>query len=217
MLTHDQLFSLEQYARIRNDFRAKVIAHKKIRVVPVGPNATLHFEDTLTMQYQVQEMLRLERLFETEAIQEELDVYNPLIPDGSNWKATFMIEFSDEAERKAQLARLIGIEKAVWVQVGAVPSQADDPPGGSEPGLRARGANNLADFARVTPIANEDLDRETEEKTASVHFLRFELTPAMCAAVKDGAAIRIGIDHPHYQAEITLSPATRDSLASDLA
>ena len=191
MLTHDQLFSLEQYARVRPEFRAKVIAHKKIRVVPVGPNATLHFEDQLTMQYQVQEMLRLERLFEPEAIQEELDVYNPLIPDGSNWKATFMVEFSDEAERKIQLAKLIGIEQSIWMQV--------------------------ADFARMTPIANEDLDRETTDKTSSVHFLRFELTPAMCAAVKAGAVIRVGIDHPHYRAETTLAPATRDSLAADLA
>ena len=191
MLTHDQLFSLEQYARVRPEFRAKVIAHKKIRVVPVGPNATLHFEDQLTMQYQVQEMLRLERLFEPEAIQEELDVYNPLVPDGSNWKATFMVEFSDEAERKIQLAKLIGIEQSIWMQV--------------------------ADFARMTPIANEDLDRETTDKTSSVHFLRFELTPAMCAAVKAGAVIRVGIDHPHYRAETTLAPATRDSLAADLA
>ncbi len=191
MLTHDQLYSLEQYARVRPEFRAKVIAHKKNRIVPVGPHATLHFEDRLTMQYQVQEMLRLERMFEPELIQEELDVYNPLIPDGSNWKATFMIEFPDEAERKVQLAKLLGIEKAVWVQV--------------------------ADFARVAPIANEDLDRETEEKTASVHFLRFELTPEMCRAVKNGAAIRVGIDHPHYQAETTLVPAARDSLAADLA
>ncbi len=159
--------------------------------MPVGPHATLHFEDKLTMQYQVQEMLRLERMFEPAAIQEELDVYNPLIPEGSNWKATFMVEFPDEAERKLQLAKLIGIEKAVWVQV--------------------------ADFACVTPIANEDLDRETADKTASVHFLRFELTPAMCHAVKAGAAIRVGIDHPHYQAETTLTPATRDSLAKDLA
>jgi hypothetical protein len=190
-LTHDQLFGLEQYARVRPEFRAKVIAHKKNRIVALGPNATLHFEDRLTMQYQVQEMLRLERMFEPEAIQEELDVYNPLIPDGSNWKATFMLEFPDPAERRARLAQLIGIEKAVWVQV--------------------------ADFAPVMPIANEDLDRETEEKTASVHFLRFELTPQMCGAVKSGAAIRVGIDHPHYRAELTLPPATRDSLAADLS
>lgn len=191
MLTHDQLFSLEQYARQRPEFRAKVMAHKKNRQVPVGPNATLYFEDKLTMQYQVQEMLRLERMFEPELIQDELDVYNPLIPDGSNWKATFMVEFSDENERKAQLARLIGIEKAIYVQV--------------------------TDFARVTPVANEDLDRATEEKTSAVHFLRFELTPEMCQAVKNGAAIRAGIDHPNYQAEVTLAPAVRDSLAADLA
>jgi hypothetical protein len=190
MLTHDDLFSLEKYARLRPEFRAKVIAHKKNRLVELGANATLHFEDALTMQYQVQEMLRLERMFEPELIQEELDVYNPLIPDGANWKATFMVEFPDEAERKLQLAKLIGIEKAVWVQV--------------------------ADFARVNPIANEDLDRETADKTAAVHFLRFELTPEMVAAVKNGAAIRLGIDHPNYQAEVTAAPAVRDSLAADL-
>lgn len=189
-LTHEELFSLEQYARVRKEFRAKVIAHKKNRIVALGPNATLHFEDRLTMQYQVQEMLRLERIFEPELIQEELDVYNPLIPDGSNWKATLMLEFPDEAERKRQLARLIGIEKAVWLQV--------------------------ADFARVIPIANEDLERETPDKTSSVHFLRFELTPEMRLAVKAGAAIRAGIDHPHYRAETTLSEATRASLADDL-
>jgi hypothetical protein len=190
MLTHENLYSLEQYARLRPEFRARVIAHKKNRQLPLGPNATLYFEDALTMQYQVQEMLRLERMFEPELIQEELDVYNPLIPDGSNWKATFMVEFSDEAERRVALARLIGIEKAVWVQV--------------------------ADFARVHPIANEDLDRETGEKTAAVHFLRFELTPEMVAAVKADAAIRAGIDHPQYQAETTVTPAVRDSLAADL-
>ncbi|MDI6749021.1 MAG: DUF3501 family protein [Rhodocyclaceae bacterium] len=190
-LTHEELFSLEQYARVRPEFRAKVLAHKKVRIVALGPNATLHFEDRLTMQYQVQEMLRLERIFEPELIQEELDVYNPLIPDGSNWKATLMLEFPDEAERRARLAQLIGIEKAVWVQV--------------------------ADFARITPIANEDLEREAPGKTASVHFLRFELTPEMRQAVMAGAAIRAGIDHPHYQAETTLTQATRDSLASDLA
>ena len=189
-LTHDQLFSLEQYARVRPEFRAKVIAHKKNRIVAVGPHATLHFEDRLTMQYQVQEMLRLERMFEPEAIQEELDVYNPLIPDGSNWKATFMIEYPDENERRQKLAQLHGIEKAVWMQV--------------------------ADFSRVHPVANEDLDRETEDKTAAVHFLRFELTPAMVAAVKQGAAIRAGIEHPGYRAEATLAPAVRDSLAADL-
>ncbi len=191
MLRHEDLFSLEQYARERPAFRAKVMAHKKRRLVELGGHASLHFEDALTMQYQVQEMLRLERIFEPELIQEELDVYNPLIPDGRNWKATFMIEYPDVEERKIQLARLLGVEKAVWVQV--------------------------ADFARVTPVANEDLDRETEDKTAAVHFLRFELTPEMAAAAKAGAAIRMGIDHPNYQAELTLSQPVRDSLTADLA
>ncbi len=191
MLTHTDLMSLEQYARARPEFRAKVMAHKKNRYVALGPNATLYFEDRLTMQYQVQEMLRLERMFEPELIQEELDVYNPLIPDGSNWKATFMIEYPDPEERKVQLAKMIGVEKAVWVQV--------------------------ADFARVTPIANEDLDRETEDKTSSVHFLRFELTAAMIAALKNGAALTMGIDHPAYQATVTPSPNVRASLIEDLA
>lgn len=191
MLTQDNLFSLEKYARVRPEFRARVMAHKKNRQVPLGANATLYFEDALTMQYQVQEMLRLERMFEPGPIQDELDVYNPLIPDGCNWKATFMVEFPDEAERRQKLAQLIGIEKAVWVQV--------------------------AGFDKVAPIANEDLDRETEDKTSAVHFMRFELTPAMAAAAKQGAAIRAGIDHPNYQAEITLPAAIRDSLAGDLA
>lgn len=190
MLTHADLFSLEQYARARPEFRAKVMAHKKNRYVALGPNATLYFEDRLTMQYQVQEMLRLERMFEPELIQDELDVYNPLIPDGTNWKATFMVEYSDPEERKVQLGKMIGIEKAVWAQV--------------------------ADFARVTPIANEDLDRETEEKTSSVHFLRFELTAPMIAALKSGAALTMGIDHPAYQAMVTPSAVVRASLIADL-
>ena len=191
MLRHEDLFSLEHYARERPAFRAKVMAHKKVRLVELGKHASLHFEDALTMKYQVQEMLRLERIFEPELIQEELDVYNPLIPDGLNWKATFMVEYPDVEERKRQLARLIGVETAVWVQI--------------------------ADFARVNPIANEDLDRATEDKTSAVHFLRFELTPEMAAAAKAGAAIRMGIDHPNYQAELTLAPAVRDSLSADLA
>lgn len=190
MLTHEDLFSLEKYARVRPEFRAKVIAHKKNRQLPIGAHATLYFEDALTMQYQVQEMLRLERMFEPELIQEELDVYNPLIPDGHNWKATFMVEYSDESERRAALAKLIGIEKKVWVQVE-----------GCE---------------KVYPIANEDLDRETEDKTAAVHFLRFELTPAMIAAAKGGAAIRAGIDHDLYRESVTVPPAVRDSLVADL-
>lgn len=191
MLRHEDLFSLEKYARVRPEFRAKVIAHKKNRQLPIGAHATLYFEDALTMQYQVQEMLRLERMFEPEPIQEELDVYNPLIPDGHNWKATFMVEYGDENERRAALARLIGIEKRVWMQVDGCD--------------------------KVYPIANEDLDRETEDKTSAVHFLRFELTPQMISAAKGGAALRAGIDHDQYRESLTVPPAVRDSLVADLA
>ena len=191
MLTHKDLFSLEQYARNRPEFRAKVMAHKDERRVALGENANLYFEDALTMQYQVQEMLRLERIFEPEKIQEELDSYNPLIPDGSNWKATFMLEYPEEEERKVALGKLIGIDEAVWMRVG--------------------------EFTRVRPIANEDLERDTAEKTAAVHFMRFELTPEMVAAVKAGAAIHAGIDHANYQVTIQVPEAARASLCSDLA
>ncbi|HMM53415.1 MAG TPA: DUF3501 family protein [Candidatus Desulfobacillus sp.] len=191
MLRHEDLYSLEQYARLRPEFRARVMAHKKTRLLPLGAHATLHFEDALTMQYQVQEMLRLERMFEPELIQEELDVYNPLIPDGHNWKATFMIEYPDEAERRAALARLIGIEKTVWLQV--------------------------AGCDKVYPIANEDLERETEGKTAAVHFLRFELTPPMIAAAKAGAVLRAGIDHANCREAVDVPEAVRASLIADLA
>ena len=191
MLRHEDLFSLEKYARERPEFRARVLAHKKNRQLPIGAHATLYFEDALTMQYQVQEMLRLERMFEPDLIQEELDVYNPLIPDGHNWKATFMVEYSDESERRVALAKLIGIEKKVWLQV--------------------EGCD------KVFPIANEDLERETEDKTSAVHFMRFELTPQMIAAAKGGAAIRAGIDHDLYRETVTVPPAVRDSLAADLA
>lgn len=189
-LTHESLFSLEQYARARPEFRARVIAHKKNRRVALGDHAALYFEDALTMQYQVQEMLRLERMFEPELIQEELDVYNPLIPDGSNWKATFMVEYADESERRTALARLIGIEDTVWVQVSG--------------------------FDKVHPISNEDLDRSAPEKTASIHFMRFELTPAMCAAVKAGADIFAGIDHANCTVATQMQAAVRDALAGDL-
>ncbi|MGQ9685080.1 MAG: DUF3501 family protein [Thiobacillaceae bacterium] len=191
MLTRADLYSLEQYAAVRKDFRAKVIEHKKNRRLALGEHAALYFEDKLTMQYQIQEMLRIERIFEPEGIQEELDVYNPLIPDGSNWKATFMMEYPDLEERRAALARLVGIEQKVWMQV--------------------------AGFDKVRPIANEDLDRSTPDKTASVHFMRFELTPAMAAAVKAGATIRAGIDHPEYHVETVVPENVRASLAADLA
>lgn len=190
MLRHEDLFTLEKYARMRPEFRAKVIAHKKNRQLAIGEHATLYFEDALTMQYQVQEMLRLERMFEPELIQEELDVYNPLIPDGHNWKATFMVEYSNVDERRRALAKLIGIEKKVWMQVE-----------GCE---------------KVYPIANEDLDRETEDKTSAVHFMRFELTPQMIAAAKAGATIRAGIDHDQYREAVTVPPAVRESLVADL-
>lgn len=189
-LTHEKLYSLEQYARLRPEFRAKVMQHKADRRLTIGSHATLYFEDSLTMQYQVQEMLRLERIFEPEGIQQELDVYNPLIPDGSNWKATFMLEYEDVAQRRAALARLIGIEKTICVQV--------------------KGCD------KVYAIANEDMDRETKDKTAAVHFLRFELTPEMVTAIKQGAVVRAGITHPNYREEVEFPPQLRDSLAGDL-
>ena len=190
-LTRDDLYSLEDYAQVRADFRAKVMAHKKNRQVPIGAHATLYFEDRLTMQYQVQEMLRVERIFEREGIEDELGAYNPLIPDGSNWKATFMIEYGNEEERRDALALLIGVEEKVWVQVG--------------------------DRARVWAIADEDLERTAADKTSSVHFLRFELTPEMVIAAKAGAAIAMGIDHPEYRYEVVTAPAARESLTADLS
>ncbi len=190
-LSHSDLYSLEEYARIRSEFRARVMEHKKTRRVPIGPNAALYFEDALTMQYQVQEMLRIERIFEHDGIQEELDVYNPLIPDGLNWKATFMVEFADVDERKEALAKMLGIDKAVWVQVKG--------------------------FDKVRPIANEDLERETEDKTSSVHFMRFELNQAMVDALHGGDSLSMGIDHPAYNHTVEeLEPAVRDSLLQDL-
>lgn len=189
-LTRNDLYSLEKYSAIKTEYRARVMEHKKHRRVPIGEHATLYFEDALTMQYQVQEMLRLERIFESEGIQEELDVYNPLIPNGSNWKATFMVEYDDVEERKKALAKLIGIEDTVWVRVG--------------------------DFEKVFAISNEDLDRTAPDKTSAVHFMRFELTPEMIAAAKQGAAIKAGIDHPAYRKETELPQDKRDSLAGDL-
>lgn len=190
-LTRDDLFSLEQYAVQRAAFRAKVMAHKQSRRVPIGAHATLYFEDRLTMQYQIQEMLRVERIFEPAGIQEELDAYNPLIPDGDNWKATFMVEYEDVDERRDALTRLIGIEDKVWVQAG--------------------------DEDRVLAIADEDLERENADKTSSVHFLRFQLPAATIQAVKSGAPIRMGIDHPEYSYEVVLDDSRRAALAGDLA
>ena len=184
-----QLYSLEDYATIRDTFRADVMAHKKLRQIQLGEHVRLLFEDRKTMQYQIQEMLRIEKVFEAEGIQEELDAYNPLIPDGQNLKATIMVEYSDIEERKAALARLIGVERKIWLQIDG--------------------------FDKVYPIANEDLDRETEEKTSSVHFARFEFTPEMIAAVKSGTPLRAGVEHPEYHYEIDVDDAVRDSLAAD--
>jgi hypothetical protein len=184
------LFSLEQYARQRGDFRSRVIEHKKHRKVEVGPNTTWLFEDRLTVQYQIQEMLRVERIFEPEGIQDELDAYNPLIPDGSNWKTTFLIEYPDADERKLALERLKGVERCCYVQV--------------------------AGFDRVYAIADEDLERENAEKTSSVHWLRFELTPAMRSAVKSGTQVTAGIDHAAYTHSTNLPPATIQALAREL-
>ena len=189
-LTRDDLYSLEAYAEARTDFRARVMAHKKDRQVPIGAHATLYFEDRLTMQYQVQEMLRAERIFEAAGIAEELATYNPLIPDGSNWKATFMIEYDNEDERREALGRLIGVEDKVWVQV--------------------------VGQDKVWAIADEDLERANADKTSSVHFLRFELSPEAVAAARAGAGISMGIDHPAYRNQVTLSPAVCDALAADL-
>ncbi|MEJ2258792.1 MAG: DUF3501 family protein [Woeseiaceae bacterium] len=176
-LTRDDLYSLEQYAEARPAFREKVLEHKKNRRLDLGTNAALYFEDRLTMQYQVQEMLRIEKIFEADGINEELEAYNPLIPDGNNWKATFMVEFPDIEERKAMLTRLIGVEDKVYVHV--------------------------ADFDRVYAIADEDLDREDEEKTSAVHFLRFDLPAEQIKALQSGAALIAGIDHENYRVEVT--------------
>jgi hypothetical protein len=190
-LKRADLMSLEQYSTARTEFRAKVLEHKRNRIVKVGPNATWGFEDQLTIQYQVQEMLRIERIFEASGIQDELDAYNPLIPDGTNWKATFLLEYPDPEERKTRLATLRGVEDRCWVQVDG--------------------------FERVWAIADEDLERENDEKTSSVHFLRFELTPEMRTRVKSGAAVGIGIDHENYRHALQPLPqSVRDSLANDL-
>ena len=190
-LSRSDLYSLEEYSTLRDEFRRQVMEHKKNRRVPLGDIAALYFEDRLTMQYQIQEMLRVERIFEAEGIQEELDAYNPLIPDGSNLKATFMIEVPDEEGRRRKLEELKGIENEVW--------------------LRVEG------FDPVFAIADEDLERETGDKTSSVHFMRFELTPEMVAALKQGAAIGVGISHPAYTARLEPLPENiRASLVADL-
>ena len=190
MIQRDSLLSLEAYARQRGQFRARVMEHKKRRTVHVGAHVTLQFEDELLIRYQIQEMLRIERIFEEAGIQGELDAYNPLLPDGGNWKATLFIEYPDVEERKRMLARLKGIEQKTWVQVE-----------GGE---------------RIYAIADEDLERENEEKTAAVHFVRFEVPAAMRDALRRGAKLSIGIDHPEYRAAVAASEEQRASLLEDL-
>jgi hypothetical protein len=190
-ITRESLMSLEQYAKVRKEFRANVMAHKKTRAIRLGEHLSLQFEDEMTMRYQIQEMLRAERIFEEDGIRAEISAYSPLIPDGSNWKVTMMIEYAEVEERRFALSRMIGIEDRVWVQIEGCP--------------------------RVYAIADEDLARETEEKTSSVHFLRFELDASMKRALAGGANMRVGVDHPNYQ--VTLDPVSavvRDSLLKDL-
>lgn len=190
-LTREDLYSLEAYSEKRSEFRAQVMAHKKDRRVALGSHAALYFEDRMTMQYQVQEMLRVERIFEAEGIEEELGAYNPLIPDGRNWKATFMIEYTDVEERQQALARLVGIEDHVWVQVQG--------------------------HERVWAIADEDLERDSEEKTSSVHFLRFELTDPMVADLKNGSALAMGIEMDAFRQQMDPVPENiRAALVQDL-
>ena len=190
-LIREDLLSLEKYSEVRNDFRSKVIKHKKNRRLPIGPNATLYFEDNLIMHYQIQEMLRAERIFEANAINDELAVYNELIPDGNNWKATFMIEFADEGERRLALSKMFGIEDKVWLKIDG--------------------------FNEIYPFSDEDLERENENKTSAVHFLRFQLNHEMVGALKLGSQLSAGISHGAYQHTVNPIPDNiRESLISDL-
>ncbi|EIJ43626.1 Protein of unknown function (DUF3501) [Beggiatoa alba B18LD] len=190
-LRREDLFSLEKYAEIRPQFRTEVMAHKSLRRVELGEHVTLYFEDRLTIQYQIQEMLRAERIYEADGIEAELNAYNPLIPDGTNWKATLMLEYENVEIRKQALTRLKGIQEKIWVQVDGL--------------------------TKIYPIANEDMDRENQEKTAAVHFLRFELDADSCAAVKAGKPVMMGVEHPHYQTNAMVIPENiRASLSTDL-
>ncbi len=190
-LDRSALWSLEEYAEMRSDFKTKVIAHKQNRQLPIGPNATIYFEDNLTVQYQIQEMLRIERIFEAAAIEEELGTYNPLIPDGSNWKATFMIEFTEETERRVALAKMRGVEDSIWMQV-----EGHD---------------------KVTAFANEDMERTNDDKTSAVHFLRFELDQEMINSLKNGANLSAGITHAEYHHIVDVVPdRVRKLLLEDL-
>jgi len=189
-ITPDSLMSLEAYSKWRKEHKAEVMAHRQLRSVHLGEHINLQFESETTIRYQIQEMLRIEKIFEEEGILQEIEAYAPLVPDGSNWKATMMLEYPDINERKRELARLIGVEDRMFVEVEG--------------------------YARVYAIADEDLERENEEKTSAVHFVRFEFTPAMCAAVKAGASVKLGCDHTNYPAHVTIGAETLASLAGDL-
>jgi hypothetical protein len=189
-ITLESLMTLEAYSKWRKAHKPEIIAHRKLRSVQLGEHINLQFESELTMRYQIQEMLRVEKIFEEEGIVQEIEAYAPLVPDGSNWKATMLLEYTDVNERKRELARLIGVEDRMFVEVEGYP--------------------------RVYAIADEDLDRENDEKTSAVHFVRFELTPSMCAAVKAGAATKLGCDHTHYPAHAQIAAETLASLAGDL-
>ncbi|EWS64968.1 MAG: DUF3501 family protein [Hydrogenophaga sp.] len=189
-ITPDSLMSLEAYSKWRKAHKPEVIAHRKLRSVQLGEHVNLQFESEMTIRYQIQEMLRIEKIFEEEGIQQEIEAYAPLVPDGRNWKATMMIEYTDANERKRELARLIGVEDRLFVEVEG--------------------------HTRVYAIADEDLDRENDEKTSAVHFVRFEFTPAMCAAIQAGAAVKLGCDHTHYPAHTQIPMETLASLAGDL-
>ena len=191
-LTKEDLLSLEQYSTERDAFRSRLMEYKKNRRLPIGDHLSLYFEDRLTMQYQIQEVLRAEKVFEAEGIQEELDAYNPLIPDGSNWKVTLMVEYKDPEERAVALTQLIGIERKTWLQV--------------------------VGFEKIYAIANEDLERETDTKTSAVHFLRYELSEEMITAAKQGSAINAGVEHENYRFEqVPIASNIRDSLCNDLS
>jgi hypothetical protein len=189
-ITPESLMTLEAYTKYRKAHKPDVMAHRKLRSVRLGEHLNLQFESETTIRYQIQEMLRIEKVFEEEGILQEIEAYAPLVPDGSNWKATLMLEYPDVNERKRELARLIGVEDRVFVEVEGQP--------------------------RVYAIADEDMDRENDEKTSAVHFVRFELTPAMCAAVKAGAGVKLGCDHTHYPTHQSIAPETLASLAGDL-
>ena len=190
-ITADSLMTLEAYSKYRKENKGAIMAHRQLRSVRLGEHINVQFESETSIRYQIQEMLRLEKIFEEEAIEQEIEAYAPLMPEGSNWKATMLIEYPDVNERKRELARLIGVEDRLFVEVEG--------------------------HARVYAIADEDMDRENDEKTSAVHFVRFELDAVMCAAVKAGAGVKLGCDHTHYPAHTMIAPATLASLAGDLA